>query len=625
MRFPETERLLAACQQVVDGSGDASALTSALGSRMAAIEHMHGDFLASVARFEPADAIAWAAAIDGVERGYSACQAALAGLRQAAQRADRETMRRGMAELEAATEQWYVALTAVNEIRVQAGPTRWVPVNDLLAAATAEVARRAAAARNYLQHCRDEMHAAEPDSDATARIVAAFEEALGAVAGMADAAESGDEAGIESARTQLSNACGEAARELEAYHGQAREAGLAHLWRRRLQLLQSGVASAPEAVRDLEVFEEQLREQRSFFELLGYAHSTDAYVTEPIGQALEGLRRMLEVTAQWRTALGIGDVAATTAGLEEFAAGASAYQDASARVADVLGRQGKIVCPRCEAVNEPHHRFCTNCAAVLPTGPQDRARASFDIAEGARFDDDRPVMTENVHRVLDETARFYDQKIDRKAYVATLDWMEERLRSSEEELARRPALDADGVRAQLDVVLEAARSGQTGVGVDSGTPQATHLEPQDLGLGETSGDAADDVGPRDLGLGDSVPEPSAALGPVAEGEAITPQVIADAEARAAELLRIVTLSTDTRELMSAGTARMRAGLMCLRQFADTRERSHLADGVSTLWEGSQQIVQATRVALQIENSLVARRSAAPAAEPADQFTGRSAE
>ena len=101
----------------------------------------------------------------------------------------------------------------------------------------------------------------------------------------------------------------------------------------------------------------------------------------------------------------------------EFKTSAQVFVEAGERV-------GKFVCPACGRSNPRANRVCEACGVSLPKLVSDeQIDSTFTVDEhGGLEDEDRMVMTENLHRLFKACEDIREDKITMEQFIKTLEW-----------------------------------------------------------------------------------------------------------------------------------------------------------------------------------------------------------
>ncbi|MHB2020343.1 MAG: hypothetical protein ACYCW6_25685 [Candidatus Xenobia bacterium] len=452
---PQTNLLIALCQQAIESRQVPGQLPSVLESREEGLEQARGDFVAKLQEQGDAHGQIFQKEIEDVLVAFDGYREALLGIRRFLHDGATGPLQQGVARLIEVTPQLVAALDAYEAKFMVVGPSQypivniWMKISD--AARSGQLNSEALltmvnGAREFFQKCASEIEE-HPDPTAGNAMKLLLEGYRTFLTGMNEYesyARNGDRShldqGLELVRRshEKMQEGYDAYRDLKVTGGPTRSP-LANTVINAAAGIKEGHFGDDMLHGALELLEPFFLDIRHQVETLAQVPTESAWIRDLLPKVEQAFTLHEEATAELHRWFEDHDTRHLDAGMATLTGAAGLIAELEDAFKQVGEREGKVFCIKCGAANDATHRVCSTCQAALPrpVGPV----STVAVEESGDAADDETVLTENIQRLYADSNAVAAGRMRPEDYVRTLEWMEGLLHAAEEASRTTPAPD----------------------------------------------------------------------------------------------------------------------------------------------------------------------------------------
>ena len=122
--------------------------------------------------------------------------------------------------------------------------------------------------------------------------------------------------------------------------------------------------------------------------------------------------------------------------LLDFAAKLSGHRD---KLRELEEMEGKVTCPRCSTLNDPHRQRCDECGFALPQNVGTTTTSTFESRDVGPEEQEEFLFTSNLVKLYEAVNAIHEGRIDDAAFTAEIDRFETLVNASVKSLPDEPS------------------------------------------------------------------------------------------------------------------------------------------------------------------------------------------
>ncbi len=214
-----------------------------------------------------------------------------------------------------------------------------------------------------------------------------------------------------------------------------------------IQGVREGVFPKDLLSENLQKYQEHMDNLRVEIEGIASMPIEDPEIAEELPRTLQAFDISDEACDLIRQYLQDGNAAHLEVAVKKLIESTKMLKESKEKYDEISEREGKIACVKCGALNDPSNKVCSKCGAKLPQIVGETVSSTFAVGEGGEIGagDVDFVMTENLKKLIEDSAKVKDGLITFEEYEKTLNWMQNLLEQGLRQAEKAPVINLDSI------------------------------------------------------------------------------------------------------------------------------------------------------------------------------------